>query len=56
MKYLEVCEDEVGLSGSFTQVIKIFTPQIKHEVKIIGGSSEEQAGELYQKFKELNVV
>jgi len=56
MKYLEVCEDKVGLSGSFTQVIKIFTPQIKHEVKIIGGSSEEQAGELYQKFKELNVV
>jgi len=56
MKYLEVCEDEVGLSGSFTQVIKIFTPQIKHEVKIIGGSSEEQAGELYHKLKELNVV
>lgn len=56
MKYLEVCEEDVGLSGSFTQVIKIFTPQIKHEVKIIGGSSEEQAGELYQKFKELNVV
>ncbi len=55
-KYLEAGDDEVGLSGSFTQVVKIFIPQIKHEVKMIEGSTEEQVEELYQKLKELNVV
>ena len=48
-------EEEAGLAGSFTKVIKIFTPQVKHEIKIIKGSAEEQANELYLKLKELKV-
>ncbi|MCG2791786.1 MAG: electron transfer flavoprotein subunit beta/FixA family protein, partial [Actinomycetia bacterium] len=39
---LEADEDEVGLSGSYTQVVKIFTPKIKHEIKMIEGSPGEQ--------------
>lgn len=53
---LELNEDDVGLSGSFTQVIKIFTPQTKHETRMIAGNSEEQADELYKKFKEINII
>jgi electron transfer flavoprotein beta subunit len=54
--YLVLDEEEVGLAGSFTKVIKIFTPQAKHEIKIIKGSAEEQANELYLKLKELKVI
>ncbi len=53
---LGVREDEVGLSGSYTQVIKIFTPDIKHEIKMFEGSAEEQVEQLYGKLKELNLI
>ena len=53
---LGVNEDEVGLSGSYTQVIKIFTPDIKHEIKMIKGSTEEQVEQLYKELKKLNVI
>ena len=43
---LGVKENEVGLSGSYTQVIKIFTPDIKHEVKVLKGSTEEKVEQL----------
>ena len=49
-------EDEVGLSGSYTQVVKIFTPKIKHEIKMIEGSPGEQVEKLYKELKELNVI
>lgn len=54
--YLELGVGEVGLEGSATQVLKIFTPEIKHEVKILSGSVEEQVEELYQCLKGLNVI
>lgn len=53
---LEADEDEVGLSGSYTQVVKIFTPKIKHEIKMIEGSPGEQVEKLYKELKELNVI
>ena len=56
IKHIEAGDDEVGLSGSFTKVVKIFIPQVKHEVKMIEGDAKEQVEELYKKFKELNVV
>jgi len=49
-------EDEVGLSGSYTQVVKIFTPDIKHEIRILEGSTGEQVEQLYKELKELNVI
>ena len=55
-KQLEADEDEVGLSGSYTQVVKIFTPKIKHEIKMIEGSTGEQVEQLYKELKELNVI
>lgn len=53
---LEADENEVGLAGSYTQVVKIFTPQIKYETRMIKGSTEEQVDELHKVLKELNVI
>ena len=53
---LDIKEKKVGLSGSYTKVIKIFTPKVKHEVKIIKGSADEQVNELYKELKELGVI
>ncbi len=55
-KKLKADEDEVGLSGSYTQVMKIFTPEIKHEIKMIKGSTEEQVEHLYKELKDLKVI
>ena len=55
-KYLGLDEKECGLNGSYTQVIKIFTPEHKHEIKIIKGTPEEQVNEIYSKLKELNLI
>ena len=49
-------EDKVGLSGSYTQVIKIFTPKHVHETEMILGTADEQVEKLYQKFKQLNIL
>ncbi len=48
--------DEVGLSGSYTQVVKIFIPKMVHDVRMIEGAAEEQVEELFKALKELNVV
>lgn len=53
---LEAGENEVGLSGSYTRVVKIFTPQIKHETMIIEGTTNEKVEHLYGILKELNIV
>jgi len=45
-----------GLAGSYTQVIKIFTPRHIYEVKMIDGSPEQQAEELFNRLKELSVI
>jgi len=48
--------DQVGLQGSFTQVVKVFIPTIKHEVMMLEGSVEEQVEKLFKKLKQLNRV
>ncbi len=53
---LSMDEKDAGLSGSYTQVIKIFTPKHVYEVKMIEGSPDEQAEELFTKLKQLNIV
>jgi electron transfer flavoprotein beta subunit len=53
---LGIKENEVGLPGSYTQVIKIFTPDIKHDIKILEGSTEEKVEQLYKELKNLSVV
>jgi electron transfer flavoprotein beta subunit len=54
----DLCMDEkdAGLSGSYTQVIKIFTPKHVYEVKMIEGSPDQQAEELFIKLKQLSIV
>lgn len=49
-------ESKTGLSGSYTQVIKIFTPKHQYETEMFGGSPEEQVDKLYNKLNELNVL
>ena len=49
-------EDEVGLSGSYTQVVKIFTPKMVYDVSMIEGTPEEQVEELFKNLKSLIIV
>lgn len=56
MKELEADPEKVGLSGSYTQVVKIFTPKIAHDVKMLEGTPEEMVEELYKNLKDMNVV
>lgn len=55
-EYIGMNDKECGLNGSYTQVIKIFTPEHKHEVKMVSGTSDEQVNEIYMKLKELNII
>jgi len=55
-EFLGLAPEEVGLTGSFTQVVKVFSPHIKHEVMMLEGSTEEQVEKLFGKFKELNAI
>jgi electron transfer flavoprotein beta subunit len=48
--------EEVGLKGSCTRVVKIFTPRITHDVKMIEGTLQEQVEELFSRLKESNIV
>ncbi len=48
--------NEVGLLGSYTQVVKIFTPQIKHETTLIEGTPDEKVEHLYRILKESHVA
>lgn len=56
LKDLGIDENLVGLSGSYTQVIKIFTPQHVHEVKMIKGNAVEQVLGIYTNLKDLNII
>ena len=49
---LNLNEKEIGLNGSPTQVIEIFSPQFDKEVKIVEGDSEENLNLLANTIKE----
>lgn len=52
-KELEIPEDEIGLKGSPTQVVKIFTPPQKEGGKIFDCEPEEAVDQLVAEIKEL---
>jgi electron transfer flavoprotein beta subunit len=47
--------EKVGLSGSYTQVVRVFSPPRRGNRILIEGSPEEQAEQLYQYLKEAKV-
>ena len=52
-KDLEIEENQIGLNGSPTQVVKIFTPLSKESGKIFEGESEEVIGDLAKEIKDI---
>jgi electron transfer flavoprotein beta subunit len=56
VKTLDVDQDKVGLSGSYTQVIKIFTPKHIYEVQMIEGNPDEQVEKIFEKLKEMSII
>ena len=55
-KDLEVDEDRIGLQGSPTQVIKIFTPQLRGKGEMIEGMPSEQVAKLVEKLRETKII
>jgi len=53
---LEIGEDKVGLKGSATQVIKVFTPKRGGRREMLEGSVETQVGLLINRLNDLKVV
>ena len=53
---LGVDPGKVGLAGSFTRVIKIFTPQRTRQGEILQGAIEEQAESLISKLREAKLI
>ncbi len=54
---LPMDEDELGLKGSFTQVVKIFPPRVKKRGEIIDGSDAQGAAEkLIELLRERNFI
>jgi electron transfer flavoprotein beta subunit len=47
---------ELGLDGSYTRVIKIFTPEAHAMGEVIEGSPDQLAEAIYQKLKEVKIV
>jgi electron transfer flavoprotein beta subunit len=53
---LETDKDRVGLAGSPTRVVKIFSPQRTRTGEVLSGSPEEQITRLIQKLKDGRVI
>ena len=56
VKDLEAEENRIGLEGSPTQVIKIFTPQLRGKGEMIEGMPHEQAAKLVEKLRETKII
>ncbi|MFC1515074.1 electron transfer flavoprotein subunit beta/FixA family protein [Candidatus Omnitrophota bacterium] len=52
-KDLGLDEERIGLKGSPTQVVKIFTPPVKQEGKMFSGEPQEMVDELTAEIKDL---
>jgi electron transfer flavoprotein beta subunit len=48
--------EEVGLTGSFTQVVKVFPPPARGKSEVWTGEPAELAGRLWQRLKEMSKV
>jgi electron transfer flavoprotein beta subunit len=55
-KDLEAEENRIGLEGSPTQVIRIFTPQPRGRGEMIEGTPSEQSAKLVEKLRETKIV
>jgi electron transfer flavoprotein beta subunit len=53
---LEVSADKVGLSGSFTRVVKIFTPRREKKAEMLQGDTETQVSSLMSRLKDAGLV
>jgi electron transfer flavoprotein beta subunit len=56
IKDLGVSENEVGLAGSSTQVIKIFFPQRVSKAEVLTGDAAAQVDKLIEKLKAANLI
>jgi electron transfer flavoprotein beta subunit len=52
---LELDPEQVGLQGSFTQVVKVFSPPPRCDREMLSGTVEEQAEQLLLRLKEAKV-
>ena len=50
---IEADPDSLGLKGSTTQVVKVFSPQAKGDREMITGTVSEQVEQLVQKLESL---
>lgn len=51
------CEDDkIGLNGSTTQVVKIFTPPVRTERETLSGTPEEMSKKLIEKLKHRKII
>ena len=56
-KSLDMDEKRIGLNGSFTQVVKIFSPPIKEDCELIDGNEPINAAEkLFIFLKEKKII
>ncbi len=53
---LGLAPEEVGLAGSFTQVIKVFAPEVAGKHEIIEGAPEDAAAELIDRLVDSKVI
>jgi electron transfer flavoprotein beta subunit len=53
---IEVKQERLGLDGSPTQVIKVFTPEMRRAGEKWQGEPDELADKLYEKLKEAKIV
>jgi electron transfer flavoprotein beta subunit len=52
---LDLGADEVGLQGSFTQVVRVFTPPPRCNREMLTGTVEEQTEQLLRHLKQARV-
>jgi electron transfer flavoprotein beta subunit len=50
---IEADPEQLGLKGSTTQVVKVFSPELKGERAMLGGTADEQVAQLYEKLSPL---
>ena len=53
---LGLSPDEVGLAGSYTEVVKVFAPQAAGEREMIGGTAEEAGRAVIDRLAEAKIV
>jgi electron transfer flavoprotein beta subunit len=55
-EYIKADENKIGLNGSPTKVVKIFSPPVKGNTEIYSGEPEESAKQVVNKIKELKII